>query len=311
MASNGTESTAAATGPLSRDQQFLELVRKKLRNVSKKMQKIQALEAALQKDPNTKIEPEQKTLLDGKPVTLQLQKEFTDLQSQMIRLITEGERKEKAAASGSESTAGEQKPQRDKKQRERKPKNANQTGTPANQNQPASQNQNQEQTGSTTSQDQQKPAQAPKADTQNNQNKSEKAATQTGTANAEPKAKKEWEYQKDIYLEKYKQQFGPEHQGKFIAVDKGELFGPCNTLEELKQLQGERKNPGSFVARIGSEDDPPKRSRARGGRGGGRGGFGRGGRGGEGKGEQQPRQPRQPRNNNAPRGGAQQSGNQQ
>jgi len=81
-------------------------------------------------------------------------------------------------------------------------------------------------------------------------------------------------------MSKYKVQFGPEHEGKFIAVAKGTLYGPFDTLEQLKTAQGPEKSSQSFVARIGHEDDPPAKrfnNQRRGGRGRGGRGRGRGG----------------------------------
>jgi len=98
--------------------------------------------------------------------------------------------------------------------------------------------------------------------------------------------KKEWMIQRHIYNTNWKNSFADEQKGKFIGVAKGKLFGPFDKLEELKTATGGGDKSEVFIARVGHEDEKPKRSGSYRGRRGGRGQFNNGsrGRGGEGGG---------------------------
>jgi len=98
--------------------------------------------------------------------------------------------------------------------------------------------------------------------------------------------KKEWMIQREIYNTTWKNSFAEEQKGKFIGVAKGKLFGPFDKLEELKTATGGGDKSEVFIARVGHEDEKPKRSGSYRGRRGGRGQFNNGsrGRGGEGGG---------------------------
>jgi len=227
---------------MPRDQQFLELVRRKLRKVNKKMQRITQLEQNL-KTSKAESNNDQKQLLASKEMTLYLQKELSELQNQMLKII--GDKKESttedaSAASGSSETAQKDKKQRKKnnKQKADATSSENAESKVDNGDNATSQSTSSDSTNQTTQADQSStPAESSTTPAQTNQEGSQQASTNDQTQDSSkaqrsdrpPKAKKEWELQKDIYVAQFKQNFGAEHDGKYIAVKGGKLFGPYDT----------------------------------------------------------------------------------
>jgi len=273
---------------LPREQQFLELVRRKLRKANKKMQRITALEASLASS-KAKVNEEQKQLLASKDTTSLLVKEFSDLQTQMLKLIDEKKevqpaattpvteekkerplRKKKAAASANASTPSTESPA---------------VGEALTQDTPVVQATSSDSTQQSAESSTQSTDQAAQPSTSQPQD----GVSSNQRGERPPKPKREWEFQKDIYLAQFKQTFTAEHDGKFVAVAKGALIGPFDTQEELVQAVGggDRKDPSVYLAQIGNEDKNPikrsssgRRSGPRGDRGDRNGGEGRGRRDG-------------------------------
>jgi len=251
------------------------------------MQRITALEASLAAS-KAEINKEQQKLLATKPTTELLVAEFTDLQTSMLKLIEDETKKESVSSSTSDSstTDATKKPKSAKRNKDRKDrKKKDETTTSATGTQPQDSQKKETSTVTTTaptstttstSQTQPESNNATEGKTDSTAPSTNANQTEENKDTKDPKVKKEWEVQKDIYMANYKPKFGPELEGKFIAVANGILYGPFGTLEEIKQAQGGEKIPGTFLARIGHEEDKPQRSnknyRGRGGRGGARGG---------------------------------------
>lgn len=309
------------------DNPFIELVNKKIRKANKKMQRIVALKAQI-KEKHASINEDQKILLASEEGTTTLLKELEDLRSQMLKLAKESPQPAEAPKKKEkEKKKKETKKEKEAPSKATKAQPAEKHTSPAPvSSQPAS---SQEQTPATAPEapkptQESTPAEAPapvasqvapvnppvqeqkeepkaeskKEESQASSSKepeeksSEKETEDSGEFSSAAEVRAEWKAQKDIYNAKYKHTLGPQQENKYIAVHKGVLYGPCDTLQQLKEAQGGEKLPGAFLARVGHEDEQPVprrqgRSGYRGGRGRG-GGFRNGrGRGGRGRGDQQ------------------------
>jgi len=253
---------------LPRDQQFLELVRRKLRKANKKMLRITALESSLASS-KAKVNDEQKQLLASKDTTSLMVKEFTDLQTQMLKIIDDKKETSSATSGSLTEEKKERPPRKDRKRnqsgtsaindssssstQQEAPKDQVETSSSAPQAQPVA-NQATESSNDQVNQQQSQPQDG----SSSNQRQGEGARDQRG--DRPPKQKREWEFQKDIYLAQFKSSFTEEHNGKYIAVSKGQLIGPFDTQEELTQsVGGDKKDPSIYLAQIGNEDKNPIR----------------------------------------------------
>jgi len=244
------------------DNAFIEVVRKKIRKANKKMQRITALEASL-KTSGAKINEEQKILLDSKETTTMLLKEFYDLQTQMTKI----DEQTKGSVTGSDRKDREARKEK-KKQKELESNNPNTSnpvvtkedsyGDEKRQDKPQVQKENVK--------SEEKKQDEPKHQDQSqhhNQREGEHGQKREGeheqegeTKNGREKKNQEWVVQKEIYVNKYKQNFGPEQENQFVAIIKGELIGPYMSIQDLKKAHGDVNLNGAFYAKIGHEDEP-------------------------------------------------------
>lgn len=269
---------------MPRDQQFLELVRRKLRKANKKMQRIAALEATLSSS-KANVNEEQKKLLASKETTSLLIKEFTELQNQMTALLNEKkegsvqvESVDASNAAAPEAAATKQhRPARKDRKRKEKPAPAT-TQDSSNTNSDVASSDNKQEVneqGTANGSGDHKNDAHPQGDNSANSHNQ-----QGNRGDKPPKQKKEWEVQRDVYNSQFKSTFTEAQQGKFVGVCKGSLIGPFDTQEELAAAAGgDKKDPGMYLAQIGNEEkNPIKRGgqrRGSGSRNGGRGGSGR------------------------------------
>lgn len=270
---------------------FVVLVNKKIKKVSKKMQRITALEAQLASTKEkVQINEDQKKLLETKEATQQMLKEFEELKTQMLKLLGETP----AASKGEKKDSKKKdKPKKDKKKetKESAPAPAKTTPTPATSApqqtpapveppKPAETQPVQETKAEEKKEEAPAPVQPTAEKSEEHGEEGEDEDEEEGEFADKEALRKEWAAQKEVYVQKYKNTLKPEDENKYIAVHKGVLYGPCDTLQQLKEAQGGQKLEGAFLARVGHEDEPPVR-RTRGFRGRGRGfrGRGRGGRG--------------------------------
>jgi len=259
------------------DNVFIEVVRKKIRKANKKMQRIAQLEESLKKS-GAKINEDQKILLDSKETTLTLLKEFYDLQSQMTKLdeqakgsVTVPDRKDREA--------------RKEKKKQKAALESNQTnvstptvtkedshGDEKRQDKPQVQKENvkpeEKKHDEPKSQDHQSQHHNHEEQHDHGHKKEEGENEHEGEAR-NGKKNPDWMVQKDIYVNKYKQQFGPEHENQFVAIVKGQLLGPYASIAELKKAHSDMNLSGAFYAKIGHEDEPLEK----GAKGRGRGGY--------------------------------------
>jgi len=306
------------------DNPFIELVNKKIRKTNKKNQRIIALKAQI-KEKNSAINDDQARLLASEEGTSSLLKELEDLRSQMLKLIPKGSssprvsepakkkekekkkketKKEKEAPSKASKAPAEKQPTPAPAQtvshHEPTPVSAHESPKTTQESTPAPTPApvtpaiapvsvpEQKEEAKVEAKKEESPATAPK---EKNHKESDKEIEESGEFSSAAEVRAEWKAQKDIYIQKYKQTFGTQQENKYVAVHKGILYGPCDTLQQLKEAQGGDKLPGAFLARVGHEDEQPV-PRRQGTRGGFRGGRGRGGgsfrngrgRGGRGRG---------------------------
>jgi len=278
---------------------FVVLVNKKIKKVAKKMQRITALETQLASSKEkVQINEDQKKLLENKEATQTMMKEFEELRTQMLKLL--GDQGKEAPGSGKAEKKDAKKKEKAKKKKEAKesapaPAQAPSTSAPqptpapteppkqaevpAHETKPVVAEEKKEEPSSAPA-----PAQV-NAHKEEEQGEGEEEEDEEDGEFADKEAlRKEWAAQKEIYVQKYKATLKPEDENKYVAVHKGVLYGPSDTLQQLKEAQGGQKLEGAFLARVGHEDEPPVR-RTRGYRGRGRGGFrGTRGRGGRGRG---------------------------
>jgi len=294
--SNNKEATSPKDANHAAEKQenpFVALVNKKIKKVSKKIQRIAALESQL---ANTKekvqINEDQKKVLENKEANLQMMKEFEELRTQMLKLLGV------PAPGGKSEKKGDGKKEKAKKKKETKqsapaPANPSQTpvtstlqqvSAPVEPPKQAEVHQPAHETKAPVSDEKKEvptPVQQTSAPKQEDLGEEgEEEEEEEGEFTDKEALRKEWAAQKEIFVQKFKNTLKAEDENKYIAVHKVILYGPCDTLQQLKEAQGGQKLEGAFLARVGHEDEPPVR-RTRGYRGRGRGSF-RGGRGGRG-----------------------------
>jgi len=234
---------------MPRDQQFLELVRRKLRKANKKMKRITALEAST--GDKKVVDVEQKKLLASKEVTSTLVFEFTELQTQMTKLLEE---KKEAPTTPVDTPASDNKEKVPRKERKRKEKApvADSTST----SQESTSTSTQEGTSTTSSQGANTQAVTSQGSSSNQsgapQGQAQGQREDRDRGDRPPKAKKAWVVQKEIYMSQFKPTFTEDMNGKFVGVSKGKLMGPYNTSEELQQATAEDKD--CYFAVIGGDE---------------------------------------------------------